>query len=285
MKKIMFALIAGLLLVTLTGCKTGLTGIPSLKETIVGNNYASAGEIIGESSFYAYELLKADPKYAKYAQKMEEVYAKIEKGETTSEGVGVINEVALLISEQALAAKYGTVEAVLITRGIRIGGAIADRIISGKVDKAEADEFFKGFLQGVAKAKGEWVEPVSEIKDEVFSCPNGECEYTKLRSKDTVEFQLKLAKKLKDEYADKNEKLEGDKLVTDYDNLLHFIERMEQLDAKGYKTTKVVIDEFKISGKKLKKIVFLSCILQPWHEIDCVGCEYYDFDVEEEAEK
>lgn len=271
MKRFMLMLMLGLSVIVMTGC--GALKFDGIKQTVVGENYEAAGEIVGEAGFYAYEYLKADKKYARYCDKMEKVYSQIESGELTAEGIGVINEVAMLVSEEALRAKYSDAEVFLIIRAIKIAGAIADRGVSSRIDKASADRFFNGFMKGVAKAKGQWVEPEVKPEDEPFVCPDGNCKIDGLRYKNEVAYQKALAKKLK-KYADKNEKLTEDKLVTDYDNLAHQIERCEQLESYKVDKTWVVVDSFTIKNGKLAAITFMALRDgKEWVVTDCVGCE------------
>lgn len=270
MKKYVFALIAGLMAVLMTGCSA--LKFDGIKQTIVGENYEAAGEIVGEAGFYAYQYLKQDKKYAEYCGKMEKVYSQIENGELTAEGIGVINEVAMLVSEEALKAKYSDAEVFLIIRAIRIAGAIADRGVSSRIDKNSADKFFNGFMIGIAKAKGQWIEPTPKPEDEPFICPDGNCKIDGLRYKNELAYQKALAKKLLT-YADKNEVLTEDKIVTDYENLTHLIEHCEQLESYKVKKTLVVVDSFIIKDSKLTSVSFLKFSSDHWVVSTCVNCE------------
>lgn len=270
-KTIVFALVATMSVMLTTGC--GALKFDGIKQTIVGENYEAAGEIVGEAGFYAYEYLKQDKKYSQYCEKMEAVYTQIESGELNAEGIGVINEVAMLVSEEALKAKYSDAEVFLIVRAIRIAGAIADRGVSSRIDKDSADKFFKGFMIGIAKAKGQWIEPIPKPEDEPFICPDGNCKIDGLRYKKDVSYQKAVAKKLL-KSADKKEVTTDEKPVTDYDNLQHFIERCEQLESKKIKKTLVVIDSFILADNKLTSLKFLSLRNRDdWADTKCVGCE------------
>jgi hypothetical protein len=114
-------------LMTTTGCASkGKTPLGIVKEVIIGDDYYAAGENVGAISVTAYGILKGDSKYTKYTEKMEKVYEELKKadGDITA---GSANEIALEIAQAALTAKYGYAKASLITTGIRIGGAVADK--------------------------------------------------------------------------------------------------------------------------------------------------------------
>ena len=165
-----------------TGCsttgKTSLLG--SVKQVIVGDDYEAAGRAVGEAGYMAYVILKGDKKYDKYTAKCEELYAALDNAESETVKLGTINQVALEVMQSALTAKYGYAKASLITTGVRIGGAVADRIIAKRVDAVAAEQFLKGFKQGVdiaiARTPADALIPVEkEPKEKAFECPNGNC--------------------------------------------------------------------------------------------------------------
>lgn len=279
MKKFALLFIMAALAATLvfTGCASksgGKSMLGTVKEVIIGDDYEAAGETLGDVSVTAYTILKGNPKYDKYTGKMEKLWEALNKadGGVTA---GNVNELALEVAQVALTAKYGYPYSKAITTGIRIGGAIADRIIANKVDDVAAEQFLKGFKAGVDKALADLppdaFTPVEEAEKKPFECPDGNCTVKITNRK--VSHQMAVAQELIDgNYADKTEVApEGD--VSKYDNITHFIERCKILQKYKVKKTDLYIKEFTIEGGVLKTISF-KMILDDGAEFDvtCVGC-------------
>lgn len=262
-------------LMTTTGCASkGKTPLGIVKEVIIGDDYYAAGENVGAISVTAYGILKGDPKHAKYTEKMEKMYEELKKADGGITA-GSANEIALEIAQAALTAKYGYAKASLITTGIRIGGAVADRIIAKKVDEVAANQFLNGFKTGVDKALADLqpdaFAPPEKPEKKPFECPEGNCNVTITNRK--VSHQIAVAQELIDGgYADKTE-IASDGDVSKYDNIEHFIERCKILNKYKVKKTDLYIKEFTIEGGVLKTISF-KMILDDGKEFDvtCVGC-------------
>lgn len=135
------------------GCQS-TNAFSKVRDVVVGDDYKAAGEIVGEAGYYAYCILKESGEYPEYVEKAEEIYKALDEGDYGN--IGAINEIGLKMCETALAAKYGYAKAVLITRAVKIGGCIADRIIANRIDTVAANQFAAGFLNGVNKARGEY---------------------------------------------------------------------------------------------------------------------------------
>ncbi len=279
MKKFAFTLIMVALstMLIFTGCASKSSGkslLGSVKQIIVGDDYYQAGKNVGGASVVAYGLLKDDPKYEKYTKKCEELYAALQTAEGGATAGGA-NEIALEILQVALTAKYGYAKARLITTAVRIGGAVADRIIAKKVDEVAANQFLNGFRDGVEESlaglPADAFTPEEKTNDKPFDCPDGNCTVNVTNRK--VSHQIAVAQELIDGgYADKTEVApEGD--VSKYDNIVHFIERCKILQKYKVKKTDLYIKQFVIEGGKLKTIAF-KMILDDGAEFDvsCVGC-------------
>ena len=258
-----------------TGCsttgKTSLLG--SVKQVIVGDDYEAAGKAVGEAGYTAYVILKGNPKYEKYTKKCEELYAALDDAESETVKLGTVNQVALEVMQAALTAKYGYAKASLITTGVRIGGAVADRIIAKRVDAVAADQFLKGFKQGldlaIAKTPADaFAEP---YKPKAFDCKDGNC--TVIVGSRAVRHQRNVAQQLIDEgYADKDAKPKADGNPTAYQNLKDLIERCDTLKKLNVAETNCYIHHFTVKDGKLAEIEFR--VLDDGKEvaIDCVSC-------------
>lgn len=288
MKKFAFTLImaafAALIILPATGCtstkKTNLIG--TVKNVIIGEDYEAAGKTVGEAGYMAYVILKNNPKYEKYTAKCEELYAALDDAESETVKLGTINTVAMEVMQVALTAKYGYAKAQLITTGVRIGGAVADRIIAKKVDTVAADKFVKGFKDGIDIAKAKTpadalIPAEKEQKIKVFECPDGNCTVTP-GSRD-VKFQQRLAQQLIDDgYADKDEVVkEGHNAYT---NCKDLITRCKTLRKFNVSETRCYIHHFTIEGGKLKEIEFHMIGYvngsEPYeYKTNCVTCEAY----------
>lgn len=279
--QIIFTIMASLLLfaaLPLTGC-AGKTGsgkslLGTVKQVIVGDDYYQAGKNVGGASVVAYGLLKGDSKYDKYTKKCEELYAALQTAEGGATAGGA-NEIALEVLQAALTAKYGYAKASLITTAVRIGGAVADRIIAKKVDEVAANQFLNGFRDGVEESlaglPADALTPAEKTDDKPFECPDGNCTVNITNRK--VSHQIAVAKELLDGgYADKEEVVEIGE-VSKYDNISHFVERCKILQKYKVKKTVLYIKQFVIEGGKLKTIAF-KMINDDGKEIDvdCVGC-------------
>lgn len=274
---IMFFVIGTLML---AGCTSTSGFFGAVHSVIVGDDYEAAGETLGQAGYYAYCWLKEDGSYPDQVAKCEELYTAIQK--TGSQDIGAVNEAAVEVCRIALAAKYGTAKATLITQAIRIGGAIADRIMARRLDTVAASQFTAGFLAGVQKAKGDYTpaEPAADAGKDEF-CPTGNCQASALASKNKIKYQRKLAKNLLN-YAPEG-KIPTDGDVTARDNLTHFIERLDQLKALGHTTTKIRIEAYAIKEKVLVSLRFVcprSDGTQGWETVDCIQC--YDIEFDEE---
>lgn len=278
--KLFMLMVLSFTMLYLVGCSSvGKGGNKSLlgtvKEIIVGDDYEAAGETLGNVSVTAYTILKGNPKYDKYTGKMEELWDALNKADS---GVtaGNVNELALEVALVALTAKYGYAKASLITTGIRIGGAVADRIIAKHVDQVAAEQFLKGFKTGVDKALADIPDPivVDEKNPKYITCQKGQtCEF-KFTNR-SVDVQLTIAKELRDfGFLDEKEKRKDEYSHTKKENVEALIERTEKLREVGIKKVNVWIAEVGINAEgKLEKIKFLyenfdGDIL----ETDCVSC-------------
>lgn len=262
-----------------TGCantgKQSLLG--SVKQVIVGEDYEAAGKVAGEAGYMAYVILKGDKKYEKYTTKCEELYAALDNAESETVKLGTINTVALEVMEVALTAKEGYAKAKLITTGVRIGGAVADRIIAKKVDTVAADKFIRGFKEGLdlamAKTPADALIPAEEEqKVKVFDCPDGNCTIT-AGSRD-VKFQQRMAQQIIDDgYADKNEVVkEGHNAYT---NCKDLITRCKTLRKFNVAETHCYIHHFTVENGKLKNIEFRMILDEGEIVTNCVTCESY----------
>ena len=246
-----------------TGCsttgKTSLLG--SIKQVIVGDDYEAAGRAVGEASYMASVILKGDKKYDKYTTKCEELYAALDNAESETVKLGTLNQVALEVMQAALTAKYGYAKASLITTGVRIGGAVADRIIAKKVDTVAADLFINGFKEGIDEARGA---AIPTTPTDTASLPNyitckkgSKCMFTFTNRFTAV--QLAIAKELDDYgFLDKSAVRKDPYVPTDAENVVDFIGLCEKMLELGVDKMKVWIAEVRINEDgKLESIKFL----------------------------
>ena len=246
-----------------TGCsttgKTSLLG--SIKQVIVGDDYEAAGRAVGEAGYMAYVILKGDKKYEKYTAKCEELYAALDNAESETVKLGTLNQVALEVMQAALTAKYGYAKASLITTGVRIGGAVADRIIAKKVDTVAADLFINGFKEGIDEARGA---AIPTTPTDTASLPNyitckkgSKCMFTFTNRFTAV--QLAIAKELDDYgFLDKSAVRKDPYVPTDAENVVDFIGLCEKMLELGVDKMKVWIAEVRINEDgKLESIKFL----------------------------
>lgn len=262
-----------------TGCsttgKTSLLG--SVKQVIVGDDYEAAGRAVSEASYMAYVILKGDKKYEKYTAKCEELYAALDNAESETVKLGTVNQVALEVMQAALTAKYGYAKASLITTGVRIGGAVADRIIAKKVDTVAADLFIKGFKEGIDEARGA---AITTTPTDTASLPNyitckkgNKCMFTFTNRSTAV--QLAIAKELDDYgFLDKSAVREDPYVPTDAENVLELIAKNEKLLELGIDKCNIWISEVRINEDgKLESIKFLyEDSNGDINAINCVGC-------------
>lgn len=257
MKKFALLFIMAALAATLvfTGCASksgGKSMLGTVKEVIIGDDYEAAGETLGSVSVTAYTILKGNPKYDKYTGKMEKLWEALNKadGGVTA---GNVNELALEVAQVALMAKYGYAKARLITTGIRIGGAVADRLIAKKVDEVAAEQFLKGFKTGVDKALADLppdaFAPVEKVEEKAFTCDGGNCDI--VVTDRSVKYQRAVAEQLIEEkWVKKTDKPREGMDESDYKNVNNFIERCKELKKFGVKTTDLYIKRFKCKTEK-----------------------------------
>ena len=266
-----------LVVVSLTsiGCKTA--GGPSLlgtvKNVLIGDDYEAAGKTFGEASYMGYLILEGNPKYKEYTDKCKELYKALDNAESETVKLGTVNTVAMEVMEVALTAEYGYVKARLITSAVRIGGAVADRIIARRVDTVAADKFINGFKEGLdlAIAKTPADALVEPEKPKAFDCKDGNCTVV-VGSRD-AQHQRKVAKQLiSDGYADKNEKpKEG--AHTTYQNLKDLQERCKVLRKFGVSETNCYIHHFVVKDGRLTEIEFRMISFDGEEFVtDCVSC-------------
>lgn len=293
--QILFAVIISLLLFSLipmTGCASkggGKSMLGTVKEVIIGDDYEVAGETLGSVSVTAYTILKGNSKYDKYTQKMEEVYAALDKADGGITA-GTVNEIALEVAQVALTAKYGYAKASLVTTGIRIGGAVADRMIAKKVDDVAAEQFLKGFKTGVDKALADLppdaFAPVEKTEAKAFECDGGNCDI--VVTDRSVKKQRAIAEQLiEDKWVKKTDTPREGMPESDYDNVKAFVERCKVLKKFSVKTTDLYIKRFKCKtvkgtdGKDVKSLENIDFMLIVTDEetgetkeyvITCVGC-------------
>ena len=261
-----------------TGCsttgKTSLLG--SVKQVIVGDDYEAAGKAVGDASYTAYVLLKGNPKYEKYTKKCEELYAALDDAESETVKLGTVNQVALEVMQAALTAKYGYAKASLITTGVRIGGAVADRIIAKKVDTVAAGLFVKGFKEGIDEAKSLAIPTAqtdaSSLPNYITCAKGNKCRFT--FTDRTTAVQLAIAKELDDyKFLDKKEKRTDEYVPTKAENVLDLIGMLEKMLELGESTSNVWISEVCINENgKLDSIKFLCDDDGVIKATDCVSC-------------
>lgn len=312
MKKVFTLMIALTLVVGMTGCtSTGKNFFGIVKDVVIGDDYEAAGRMVGEAGYMAYVIMKGDPKYDKYTQKAEEIYAALDNAETFD--TASMNQVILDIARAALTARYGYVKATLITDGIRVGGVIADRLILRKVSSEDANLYVKGLKEGIdnarantpasaldaaaaqaaakaakEKAKKEAEAAGKEYKEEapapkIIKCKKGDvCEY-KITNK-SLDYQMTVAKDLRDfGFLDPNEP-DPEGGHSKYKNVKDFISRCETLQKFGVKTMRLWISYVKINAdNKLEAITFLVQLDSgEIIETTCVSCtvDYEMLDLE-----
>lgn len=291
MKKIALILFACVLSVAcFTGCTSaGKNFFGIVKGVVIQDDYEAAGRMVGEAGYMAYVIMKGDPKYDKYTAKAEEIYAALDNAESFD--TASMNQVILEIAQAALTARYGYVKAALITDGIRIGGVIADRLILKDVSAADATLYVKGLKEGIDEARAKTPqsaldaaaakaaekaakekakkeaeaagkeykeETVAEATPKYIKCKVGDvCEYNFTNK--TVEYQLAVAKELRDfGFLDENEP-EPEEGHSKYRNVNDFITRTETMQKFGVKTLRVWISYVKVNAaNKLEAITFLE---------------------------
>jgi hypothetical protein len=281
MKKLFILLAACIAIVGMTGCTQVSKGFfGNLSKVVLPDDYEVAGQMTGEAAYMAYVIMKGDPKYDKYTAKMEEIYKALEAGEKESLVMGDLNNTFLEVMRVAMTAKYGYVKGALVTDGIRIGGVIADRIVSGKVDTVKAEQYLNGVKKGVdnaiattpADAFTEFQKPTEEDK-RIIRCPDGNCKGD-LSGNKKVSYQAQVAKELLDSgWVDPNgEPLEeGGHNI--YQNLQDFVERCKILKKFGVKKTVLYLGKYEIKDNKLVDLEF-------WfqeengelYKVTCVSC-------------
>ena len=292
MKKILSVLFALSLTVVMTGCSStgnkGFFGV--VKNVLIGDDYEEAGRMVGKAGYTAYVIMKGDPKYDKYTKKAEEIYTALDNAENFDEAS--VNQIFLEVLRAALQTRYGYLEAEGITMGVRIGGAIADRMIVKNVSSADAKLYLKGIKEGIDEARAETpqefldeaaakaaekaAEKENKKKAKYITCTEGQCDYDFSKMRETSK-QLALAKELKnDDWLDYTEQKTEDMRATKAENVEHFITRTLNMKKFKIKTLKVWIGKVKVDSAthKLVSIQFL------WEDFDgqisetnCVACE------------
>ena len=260
MKKFALILIVCVLSVAcFTGCSSkGLNLLSGVKDVVIGDDYYATGKMLGGASAIGYKLVEGNPKYDKYTAACKDIYNALDANDDTLT-VGSINNVALDMCRVALTAKYGYVYGALLTDGIIVGGRVADRIIAKRVDEVAAEQFLRGFKDGVDEELKNFpdtvVQPVEEKEKKAFDCPDGNCNITITNRK--VSHQLAVAQQLIDEkFVTEDEKPAADGELTNYKEVVDFIERCKILQKFNVKKTDLYIKNIEAEGGKAKKIVF-----------------------------
>ena len=279
MRKITTLFLAMILAFGMVGCKNfdgGFFG--NVKKVILPDDYEEAGRMVGDASYMAYVILKGDPKYDKYTSKMEEIWTALEAGEKDSFTMGDLNNTFLEVMRVAMTAKYGYVKGALITDGIRVGGVLADRLITSKVDTVKAELYLKGVKEGVESAIAatpsdafvEFQKPAEEDK-KIIRCPDGNCkgDLSKKRGVSTI---AQAAQEFLDSgFLDKNEEApvgEHNK----YQNMEQLVDRCKLLKKFGVKKSLMYIGEYEIKdGKCIKLDIWLEDE-ESVIKVTCVGC-------------
>lgn len=279
MKKLFILLTACIAIVGMTGCTQVSKGFfGNLSKVILPDDYEVAGQMTGEAAYMAYVIMKGDPKYDKYTAKMEEIYKALEAGEKESLVMGDLNNTFLEVMRVAMTAKYGYVKGALITDGIRIGGVIADRIVSGKIDTIKAEQYLNGVKKGVdnaiantpAEAFTEFQKPTEEDK-KIIRCEDGNCKGD-LSKKRKVSYIAQAAQELLDTgYIDKNEQAPTGEHNT-YENLEQLIERCKLLKKFGVKKSLMYIGEYEFKDGKCVKLDIWLEDGEELLKVTCVGC-------------
>lgn len=302
MKKVFTLMIALVLVVGMTGCtSTGKNFFGIVKGVVIGDDYEAAGRMVGEAGYMAYVVMKGDPKYDKYTQKAEEIYAALDNAETFD--TASMNQVILDIARAALTARYGFVKAKFITDGIRVGGVIADRLILKKVSAEDANLYVKGLKEGIdnarantpasaldaaaaqaaakaakEKAKKEAEAAGKEYKEEapapkIIKCKKGDvCEYNFTNRSLTT--QLTIAEDLRDfGFLDPNEPQPSEG-HSKYKNVIDFISRCETMQKFGVKTLHLWISYVKVNADNKLEAITFSEQLDSGQIIEtkCVSC-------------
>jgi len=291
MKKLLTALIALMLVVGMTGCKSvadkNFFGL--VKGVVIGDDYEAAGRMVGNAGYMAYVVMRGDPKYDKYTSKAEEIYALLDNAEGFD--TASVNKIFLEVMQAGLTAKYGFVKAALITDGIRIGGVIADRLFLKNVSTADANLYLKGIKEGIDEARaGTPLEALDQAAAEraaklaekenkknakYITCTEGVCEYDFSKMRGTSK-QLALANELKnDGWLDYSEQPTETVLVTKADNVEHFIERTTVMKKFKVKTLRVWITYVKVNAATHKLVDIKFVLLEDdgtQIDVDCVGC-------------
>lgn len=280
-KKLSMFLAAGLftLLICLSLFEVGCTSVTpmfgNVAQVIVGDDYEAAGKAVGEAGYTAYVILKGNPKYDKYTKKCEELYAALDAADSDV-NIGTINTVAMEVMNAALTVKYGYAKAQLITTGVRIGGAVADRIIAKRVDAVAAEQFLRGFKNGIDNAKSIAIPTaptdVSSLPNYITCTKGNKCRFT--FTDRTTAVQLAIAKELDDyKFLDKNEKRTDEYVPTKAENVIDLIGMLEKMLELGESTSNVWISEVCINENgKLDSIKFLYDDDGVIKATDCVSC-------------
>ena len=277
-----------------TGCKTstgtkGFFGV--VKNVMVGDDYGEAGRRMGRMAYTGYVLMKGNPKYDKYTRKAEEIYTALDNVEDFD--AASVNQLLLDILRASLTTRYGYMEAEGITLAIRVGGALADRmLIKDNVSKEDLKLYIKGLKEGVDEARAETPQEFLDAaaakaaeklakedakkKAKYITCTEGQCEYDFTKMRKTSE-QLKLAKELKEDgWLDYSEQKTPEVLETKAENVEDFITRTTDLKKVKIKTLKVWIGKVKVDAAA-HKLVSIQFLREDFDgqvtETDCVRCE------------
>ena len=254
MKKFALILITCILsVVCFTGCASkGLNLLSGVKDVVIGDDYYATAKMLGGASAIGYKLVEGNPKYDKYTAACRDIYNALDANDDTLT-VGSINNVAIDMCRVALTAKYGYVYGALLTDGIIVGGRVADRIIAKRVDKVAAEQFLRGFKDGVDEELKNFpdtvAQPVEEKEKKAFDCKDGNC--TIVVTNRSVKHQKAVAQQLIDEKWVKETDLPRENMPeSDYTNVKDFVTRCEDLQKFGVKTTDMYIKEFKCKTVK-----------------------------------
>jgi hypothetical protein len=279
MKKLFILLTACIAIVGMTGCAEVSKGFfGNLSKVLLPDDYEVAGQMTGEAAYMAYVVMKGDPKYDKYTAKMEEIYKALEAGEKESLVMGDLNNTFLEVMRVAMTAKYGYVKGALITDGIRIGGVIADRIVSGKIDTVKAEQYLNGVKKGVdnaiantpADAFTEFQKPTEEDK-KIIRCEDGNCKGD-LSKKRKVSYIAQAAQEFLDTgYISKDEPAKEGEHNT-YENLEQLIERCKLLKKFGVKKSLLYIGEYEFKDGKCVKLDIWFENGEELLKVNCVNC-------------
>lgn len=169
-KALALMMVFAIVLFLFVGCSTSKTPLKDAigKELNIGD-VKIAGEALGEGGYYAFKFIEGDEKYAKYTERIKQIYKAIEDAQKTgnTEGLDVndLTNAALDVLTVVAAAEVGPQNAALIRMASNIALRYVILFARSRLPEDQLEVFINAVWTGVQRAKANGADFISEPTD------------------------------------------------------------------------------------------------------------------------